>query len=280
MNLSINYGGASAIFKTIIFILLSAAHFEAATFTVTNTNDSGAGSFRQAILNADATLAADTIEFNIPGGGVHTITPAFSLPTISRTVTIDGTTQPGYAGVPVIEINASNALHGLSLEQPNNAGSVNFVVKGLIINRALSDGIHLFSFEYSGSGITITGCYIGTNSSGTADLGNGADGINVTAETVTIGGTGFGQRNVISGNGRHGINYANPPLAIGQGMEIYNNYIGTNAAGTGDLGNAVDGIHIYSGTHIIGGTSMAHRHVFGRTFEIVSTRTPGALPTC
>ena len=54
-----------------------------ATFTVTNTNDSGAGSLRQAILDANAQAGTDTISFNIPGGGVHTIAPATPLPTIT-----------------------------------------------------------------------------------------------------------------------------------------------------------------------------------------------------
>ena len=47
----------------------------AATFTVTNINDSGGGSLRQAILNANANPGADSIHFNIPGGGVHSIIP-------------------------------------------------------------------------------------------------------------------------------------------------------------------------------------------------------------
>ena len=40
---------------------------------VTNVQDSGPGSLRQAILDANATKAASKIAFDIPGGGVHTI---------------------------------------------------------------------------------------------------------------------------------------------------------------------------------------------------------------
>ena len=71
------------------------APLAAATFTVTNTNDSGAGSLRQAILDANANAGLDTIAFNIPGAGVHTITPATPLDTITDPVTIDGYTQLG-----------------------------------------------------------------------------------------------------------------------------------------------------------------------------------------
>ncbi len=56
--------------------LLAASSLAAATFTVTNTNDSGAGSLRQAILDANANPGDDTIAFNIPGSGVQTIAVA------------------------------------------------------------------------------------------------------------------------------------------------------------------------------------------------------------
>ena len=64
-----------------------------ATFPVTNTNDTGAGSLRQAITSANGTVTADTISFNIAGAGVHTITPASPLPELMETVTIDGDTS-------------------------------------------------------------------------------------------------------------------------------------------------------------------------------------------
>src|SRR5216117_3333494 len=75
--------------------LLQAQSLFAATFTVTNTSDSGAGSLRQAILDANANPGADTITFNIPGAGVQTIAPASVFAPITDTVTIDGYTQPG-----------------------------------------------------------------------------------------------------------------------------------------------------------------------------------------
>src|SRR5947209_1999009 len=76
-------------------LILAAASVTAATFTVTNTNDSGAGSLRQAILDANANPGLDTIAFNIPGAGVQTISPASVLPTITDSVIIDGYSQPG-----------------------------------------------------------------------------------------------------------------------------------------------------------------------------------------
>ena len=71
-----------------------------ATYTVTNTNDSGPGSLRQAIIDANATPNApadqpDGIHFNIPGLNVHTINILTRLPAVQESVTIDGYTQPG-----------------------------------------------------------------------------------------------------------------------------------------------------------------------------------------
>jgi hypothetical protein len=75
----------------------------AATFTVTNTGDTGAGSLRQAILDANA--GADVIAFDVSGAGCDgadlcTIVPATGLPSLSGTVVVDGYTQPGASRTP------------------------------------------------------------------------------------------------------------------------------------------------------------------------------------
>jgi len=161
------------------------------TFVVTNAGDSGPGSLRQAILDANANPGADTIVFNIPGSGLHTITPSTTLPTISDPVTIDGSTQPGFTGSPIIELNGSQAganVDGLRI----TAGSS--VVSGLVINRFSSDGM-----ELSGNGGNIVkGCFIGTDATGTVDLGNAFRGLNTASSNNTIGGTAAAARNVIS----------------------------------------------------------------------------------
>jgi hypothetical protein len=78
----------------LVFAFVAAAAL-AQPYTVINTNDSGAGSLRQAITDANAHGGADVINFAIPGGGLHTISPASALPVITDAVTIDGTTQSG-----------------------------------------------------------------------------------------------------------------------------------------------------------------------------------------
>jgi len=95
-------GGRMIVLGLLLAALIAASLLLAAmpahastTFTVTNTNDSGAGSLRQAILDANATTGADLINFNIAGTDVHTIAPASELPKITGPVTINGYTQPG-----------------------------------------------------------------------------------------------------------------------------------------------------------------------------------------
>src|SRR5438270_421818 len=90
------------------------------TFVVTNTNDSGYGSLRQAIDLANVTPndgGPDEIDFNVPGGGVQTIVLASALSTIIEPVIINGWSQPGGNGAPVIEVTAqaSTTMDGLTV---------------------------------------------------------------------------------------------------------------------------------------------------------------------
>ena len=82
-----------------------------ATFTVSNTlDDTNPGSLRYAITQSNSTPGPNLITFAIPGTGVHTISPTTSeLPPITKAATIDGTTQPGFAGTPIIELDGSGA---------------------------------------------------------------------------------------------------------------------------------------------------------------------------
>src|SRR5436190_2554391 len=119
-------------------------------FTVTNTNDSGTGSLRKAITDANS-MGGGTINFNIPGSGVHTISPLTVLPTITQTVTIDGYSQPGSSAntnpptmglnaVLLIELNgqfSGSNFGGLIVNAPN------CTVRGLVINRFVGDGIRV-----------------------------------------------------------------------------------------------------------------------------------------
>ncbi len=91
-------------------------------FRVTTTADSGPGSLRQAIIDSNAaTGGGNTIDFAIPATGVQTIALASPLPPITDSVLIDGFSQPGYAGAPLIELAArsSGFFDGLTIISPS-----------------------------------------------------------------------------------------------------------------------------------------------------------------
>ena len=82
------------------------------TLYVTNTNDSGTGSLRAAILAADVAPAGtySTIDFNIPGSGLQEIQPQTPLPAIANPVNIDGLSQSGSTPTsPLIRIDGTDA---------------------------------------------------------------------------------------------------------------------------------------------------------------------------
>ena len=229
-----------------------AAHSGAATFTVTTTANSGAGSLRQAILDAGATAGSDLIVFNLPGSGPFTIAPLTALPAIQESLTIDGTTQPGYAGQPLIELRGSNAganADGLYLL------SAGCVIKGLCINRFTRNGIRVENL----GGNVIQGCYVGTDVWGTNALGNNQSGIFLQSAANVVGGTNAADRNIVSGGSAAGI-YLSGSTA--RSNWIAGNYIGLDATGTRRLGNLQEGIRVFGAVaNTIGGTLPGARNV-------------------
>jgi hypothetical protein len=227
----------------------------AAAYTVTNTNDAGAGSFRQAILDANATPAVlDTIQFNIGGGGHRIIQPLTALPTITDPVVIDGTTQPGFAGAPLIELNGSSAGSGASGIKITAGGST---VRGLVINNfSEGSGIYLTQESTSGDGNIIEGNYVGVDATGSIALPN-TFGINMEGSSNNrIGGTLASQRNVVSGNSNTGLR-----LSGSNHNSVWGNYIGVSASGSSALGNGNQGLRIENSSDtIVGGTGTGERN--------------------
>ena len=141
-------------------------------FVVTNTSDGGAGSLRQAIIDANANTNSggpDHITFNIGADGTpQTINLLSPLDPVSEAVIIDGFSQYGALTptVPIIEINGASAgaVDGIILD----AGSDGSTIQGLIINRFDDAGIKLEDSDNH----TIVGNYIGTDAAGTGDRGN------------------------------------------------------------------------------------------------------------
>src|SRR5215207_1939962 len=236
-------------------VLLAANPAHAATFVVNRTADtpdanlanaacdanaSQAGNqctLRAAIQESNDTNGVDQIRFNIvSAASVKTISPASALPTITEALTINGYSQTGASANTLAEGN--DAVLKIQLNG-TNAGSANGLViqasdstvKGLVINRFEGNGVLI-----SGSGATgtkVQGNFLGTNAAGSADRGNGDDGVDVFgADNNTIGGTTAGARNVISGNNQDGVQISgNASIGIATGNEVLGNFVGTKANG-------------------------------------------------
>jgi hypothetical protein len=245
----------------------------AATFTVINTNDSGPGSLRQAILDANATPGADTIAFNIPGAGVRTISPLSSLPALTDDTgtTINGYTQPGSApntlavgdnASLLIEVNGASAgpfSIGITLQSPSNS------VRGLVINQ-FHRGVSIQRSQNS-----VAGCFLGMDPDGSSARGNRI-GVDLSMDSATesvivppltnliIGGTDPASRNVISGNLESGVGGFNIADSLVEG-----NYIGTVKSGMAPLGNGGYGVvfGFSSMVTIGGGTAGAGNLISG-----------------
>jgi subtilisin-like proprotein convertase family protein len=207
-----------------------------AQIAVTNTLDSGAGSFRQALLTSNTRPGADTIVFSVPGTGVQTIPVGpTALPLITDPVFINGASQPGYSTTPLIEVNGAGGPPG---GRGLDVTSVGCRIRALAINRFSASAIAL----RGGGGHKVWGCHLGTNPAGTAALPNGT-GL-LLAEGTTGNDIGYAcggaapNPNIMSGNTGYGI-LTNPPAS---NNFFSGNRIGTNLAATGSIPNNAGGV--------------------------------------
>ncbi len=266
------------IFVFLMPVLVPRQAARASTYTVTNTQDSGPGSLRWAIDQANANPGADIINFDIPaatdagcdpGTGVCTIQPATALPTLTDDMTtVDGYTQTGAAPATAaspamirIEIDGSSiaADNGIAITSAGN------VIRGLAVNRFPWNGIGI-----GGAGATgniISGNYIGLDPGGTVDRGNGYDGvfIGLGAQNNLVGGDEPAERNVLSGNEWEGAAIYGSGTT---GNTVSGNYIGLGADGLSVLGNTLSGVRIYGGAqdNTIGGDTAGERNVISGNF--------------
>jgi hypothetical protein len=212
-------------------------------YQVTNTNDSGPGSLRQALANAALNPDPVPIVFGIPKSDpgyrndddVWTIKPTMVYRIDRRYLTIDGASQARYLGLPKnappkIELDGSSAPDGYGISFSADDCGLN----GLIINNFANAGI---SFSYLDQGY-VYNCYIGTDATGRMARGNGTGIQIIHASNITVAPIDSIVRgSIISGN-TTGIFLSDSSYkAI-----ISGNIIGSDRSITKKLGNSGHGI--------------------------------------
>lgn len=270
-------------------LMFAFSSLSAATYTVSNLNNSGAGSLRQAMTNANSNVGPDTIKFTVSG----TISPTSQLPSLTDNRTIidaydrwSGTWPDGSPGDTINGSSAGYSSHGIVINgadyceirglyirsfrggrgimldgsaQYNTIGGTGPGMRNVIVDNA-TEGIMLYSSDCRYN--KIIGNYVGVRADGTTADSND-EGVEIFGWYNTLGGSTAAERNIISGNTpRRGIEierYAAYNVVKG-------NYIGTDKTGTIAVPNTI-GIGIMRDEvaqpnyNIIGGTSPGDRNI-------------------
>ncbi len=233
------------------------------TYTVNVNTDSAADtacdaahcSLRGAITAANANAGADLIAFSLPAGGTM-IALTSALPVVTDPAWIDGATQPGASGAPLVEISGAGA--GASSDGLVLAGGAT-MLRGLVVNGfGGGSAVRLTTLGRN----ELIANYIGTNVAGSAAVRN-AIGVSMESDDNAIGSL-VGGRNLISGN-------SDAVVIFGARNRVLRALIGTDASGGAALPN-VDGI-------VIGGNDRRRRGQSSRATSLArTTRAPPPSP--
>jgi|GEM_PF-1106616 len=212
--------------------LLAAINVNANTYTVTSTNNSGAGSLRQAILDANTNPGTDNIVFNIPGGGVQTITLTQLLPLITDPVHIQGYTQPEAAAGPIGSRTINIQVNG---------GNTTTTPSG----RTAGDGLFRFTSGAGGSSISGLSIYNTGSSTEAIQLQQGLSNVHIWGNYIGVLANGSSPSSSAEFNKDDGILLGNYDADSGSFTNIT---IGTNGDGANDanegnvISNAADAV--------------------------------------
>jgi parallel beta-helix repeat protein len=165
------------------------------------------------------------------------------------------TIHGNYIGTDVTgTLDFGNSQRGVYVTSPSGAVTIGGTTTGA---RNVISGNNSYGIEITGgSGHLIQGNYIGTDVSGTLDLGNTNAGIRLSSGSTgtLVGGATANAGNVISGNDSYGINLNS------DGNTIQGNLIGLTASGDTALSNTF-GIAVWGANNVIGGTTSAARNI-------------------
>lgn len=229
----VNYGisasasasGALPILSTLFTI---GAVVPPSPFIVTTMADSGPGSLRAAITAANAAPDVNTITFNIPGPTERLISLDSPLPTLTTMMTIDGTTQPGYDGRPMVRVDGGGTIgHAFDMSATSE-------LIGLSVTRFTNWAVIVMNGV---NNAVVERMYLGATRNGTPGFGNGI-GVRLNYSSGARV-----EQSLISGNAIDGV------LVLGgTGNQINTNHIGTGLDGQGALPNLGNGITLYDGS--------------------------------
>lgn len=242
-------------------------------FTVVNTNDSGPGSLRQAIIDANADTFRDLIQFDIPGPGPSVITPASDLPSITAAVILDGTSEPNFNGTPIVEIFGNGTGRGIEFFGSDTAGSQ---LLGLSLHGFSSGGaVEIVDT----STIEVKGNYFGLRADGSTSPFSSSEGVRIQDSTdVIVGGPSVADRNVIANGVTSGITVTG---SSSDNNIIEGNFIGTNRFGFAAVGN-LDGVIVRAGAKntqigVAGGAPNVISGNTGRGISVADFATNGTV---
>lgn len=252
-------------FALIVCVFFGVYHSSVASvIVVSNVNDAGAGSLRQAITDANVSVGYDTIQFSVSG----TIGLTIALPSITGGLLIDGYTATGYvSGTPSLAIDgngATNVVHFI-------AGSGQSILRGL----RLIDGTNAV-FINSVDSIAVVGCWMGIDATGVAAEGALATGVRLeNSNRNTLGGLTSQERNVIASCSSDGVKIQ----VNSDHNTLQGNYIGLGSDGSTALGN-LTGIYIDdSDTTTIGGATYTSRNIISDNTDYGIRVTNGSIGT-
>lgn len=194
---------------------------------VTNTNDAGPGSLRNALLVSNETPGVDPILFRLPGPGPYRIAPRSALPNILDPLVLDATPLAAPDGTPTVILDGTDA-------------GANVPGLTLLAGQSTIKGLQIVAFP--GSAILIRGAggnLISGNVLGLPGRGNGQDGLTILDSPDNRAGLP-GTGNIITGNAGYGVRIAG---AASRGNMVAGNAIGTNPSGTA-AGNQAGGLLI------------------------------------
>jgi hypothetical protein len=276
---------AALVAGVVTALLAPASPARAATFTVTNNNDAGPGSLRQAVADANAAAGPDTIDFAVTG----TITLGSSLPPVTQALTITGPgsaslTISGGSTVGILEVNSPASLDlrdvtiahgnkpfcagcGLS---PNHGGGI-YVNNGatLSVTNSVFSGNHANSGGAIGNEGTLT-VTNSTFSGNTAGEGGAIMSGSSSPGTLTVTGSTFSGNSVGAGGGAI---YKNQGTAA-----ITNSTFSGNSAGFGGGGVFYDVVNTFTNSTFSANSGGGIYNPYGTLQNTIVSGTSG--PNC